>query len=304
MKLTDVCIARPTLAWMLMAATVVFGGLAATRMGISQFPDVDFPVISVSLSWPGASAEVMEHDVVGPIEEAMTQVEGVTHLYATASQGSGWVGVELDLSRSVDVALQDVQSRVARAMRALPANMDPPTVSKSNPEDQPIIWVGLSGTVAPQQLADLARDQIRNSLQTIDGVGEISMGGYLDRNIRIWIDADRLRERGLTVLDVHSALQREHVERPAGRLENPLGETNIRVLGEFRSLEALQRLVLQQQGNTVIRLQDVALIEDGFEDVRRLARVRGQPAQGLGVRKQRGANAVAVARAVRQAIDT
>ena len=304
MKLTDVCIERPVFAWMLMAATLVFGGVAASRIGISQFPDVDYPIISVSLVWEGAPPEVMEHDVVLPIEEAMVQVEGIRDLHSDSRQGSAWVGIELDLSRDVDTALQDVQSRLARVARQLPRDMDPPVVSKSNPEDQPIMWVGLSGPFAPQLLADTARYRVADHLQTVPGVGEISMGGYLERNIRIWMDADRLTERNLTVADVTAALQHEHVELPAGRLEASGTEVSVRVLGEALDLKALRSLVLRQEGPNVVRLQDVALVEDGFEDVRRLARVNGQPAQGLGVRKQRGANAVAVAQGVRKAMDT
>ena len=302
MKLTDVCIARPTLAWMMLAATLLFGGVAAQRIGISQFPDVDYPMISVSVAWEGAAAEVMERDVVGPLEEAMTQVEGVRHLYAVARQGTGWVGVEFDLSRNIDLALQDVQSQLSRAMRALPRHLEPPTVTKSNPEDQPIMWVALSGALAPQELADLARFRIADRLQTVPGVGEITLGGHVERNIRLWLDADRLNEHSLTVLDVEAALQKEHIERPAGRLETDATETNVRVVGEAPNLTALRRLVVRQTNNAVVRLEDVALVEDGFDDVRRVARVGGQPAQGLGIRKQRGANAVAVARDVRAAL--
>lgn len=304
MKLTDVCIERPVFAWMLMAATLVFGGVAASRIGISQFPDVDYPIISVSLVWEGAPPEVMEHDVILPIEEAMVQVEGIRDLHSQARQGSAWVGIELDLSRDVDTALQDVQSRLARVARQLPRDMDPPVVSKSNPEDQPIMWIGLSGPFAPQLLADTARYRVADHLQTVPGVGEITMGGYLERNIRIWMDADRLTERNLTVADVITALQQEHVELPAGRLEASSTEVTVRVLGEALDLTALRKLVVRQVGTSVVRLQDVALVEDGFEDVRRMARVNGQPAQGLGVRKQRGANAVAVAQGVRKAMDS
>ena len=302
MKLTDVCIDRPVLAWMLMAGTIVFGLVAFHRIGISQFPDVDYPMISVSMTYEGAAPEVMEHDVLQPVEEAMAQVEGVRSVRSGAAQGSSWVTVELDLSRDVDSALQDVQSRIARIGRRLPRDMDPPVVSKSNPEDQPIMWVSVSGPFAPQMLADMARYRVADKLQTVPGVGEISLGGYLERNIRIWINNDSLRARGLTVADVMTALRREHVELPAGRIEGAQTEVSVRVLGEAVNLEGMRRLVVRSGGITPVRLEDVALVEDGFEDRRRLARVGGAPAQGLGVRKQRGANAVLVARGVHAAL--
>ncbi|MEO8348107.1 MAG: efflux RND transporter permease subunit, partial [Acidobacteriota bacterium] len=299
MKLTDVCIEKPVFAWMLMAATVVFGGVAASRIGISQFPDVDFPTISVGVTWEGAAPEVVENDVVEILEEALIQVEGVRSITSSSRQGGASITVELDLARDVDLALQDVQAKVSQAQQRLPRDMDPPVISKSNPEDQPILWVGLSGAFPQRVLSDYARYRLKEKLQTVPGVGEITLGGYLERNVRIWVDASRLDEKGLTVTEVIAALQREHVELPAGRLEGDGREVNVRVLGEAVDLATLSRIVVREVSGSPVYLEDVAIVEDGFEDIRRLSRVNGEPAQGLGVRKQRGANAVAVARTVK-----
>ncbi len=299
MKLTDACIEKPVFAWMLMAATVVFGGVAASRIGISQFPDVDFPTISVGVTWEGAAPEVIENDVIEVLEEALVQVEGVKSITSSSRQGGGSITVELDLSRDVDLALQDVQTKVSQSQQRLPRDIDPPVISKTNPEDQPIMWIGLSGPFPQRVLADYARYRVKEKLQTVPGVGEITMGGYLERNVRIWVDASRLDEKGLTVSDVNEALRREHVELPAGRLEGEGRETNVRVLGEALDLATLRKIVVREVAGSPVYLEDVALVEDGFEDVRRLSRVNGQPAQGIGVRKQRGANAVAVARGIR-----
>jgi hydrophobe/amphiphile efflux-1 (HAE1) family protein len=301
MKITEACIKNPVFAWMLMLATVLFGGVAATRIGISQFPDVDFPTISVGASWEGAAPEVIEHDVVEPIEEALMQVEGVRNITSTSRQGSGNVTVELDLSRNVDLALQDVQTRVAQVQRRLPRDMEPPVVSKTNPEDQPILWIGLSGPFAPQVLADYARYRVKEKLQTVPGVGEIQSGA-VERNIRIWIDSDKLDERRVTASEVLTAIGRQHVELPAGRLETSGREVNVRVLGEAFDLDEFRRLVVKDVEGAPVYLSDVAIVEDGFEDVRRVSRVNGEPAQGMGIRKQRGSNAVAVARGVKEAI--
>jgi multidrug efflux pump len=301
MKITEACIKNPVFAWMLMLATVLFGGVAATRIGISQFPDVDFPTISVSAGWEGAAPEVIEHDVVEPIEEALMQVEGVRNITSTSRQGSGNVTVELDLSRNVDLALQDVQTRIAQVQRRLPRDMEPPVVSKSNPEDQPILWIGLSGPYAPQVLADYARYRVRERLQTVPGVGEIQ-SGTVDRNVRIWIDSDKLDERQVTAGEVLRAIQAQHVELPAGRLETSGREVNVRVLGEAFNLEEFRRLVVKEIEGAPVYLSDVAIVEDGFEDIRRISRVNGEPAQGMGIRKQRGSNAVAVAKGVKAEI--
>lgn len=287
----------------LMGATVVFGGVAATRIGISQFPDVDFPTISVSVTREGAAPEVIENDVVEILEEALVQVEGVRSITSSSRQGSANLTVELQLERDVDPALQDVQTKISQAQQRLPRDIDPPVVSKTNPEDQPIMWLGLSGPFPRQVLSDFARYRHKEKLQTIPGVGEITMGGYLERNVRIWLDAARMDERGLVVTDVIAALQREHVELPAGRLETEGREVNVRVLGEALDMETLRRIVISNTGGSPVHLDDVALVEDGFEDVRRLARVNGEPAQGIGIRKQRGANAVAVAHGVHEVLD-
>ncbi|MDQ3283493.1 MAG: efflux RND transporter permease subunit [Acidobacteriota bacterium] len=301
MKITDVCIKNPVFAWMIMAATVVFGGVAASRIGISQFPDVDFPTINVNVTWEGAAPEVIEHDVVEPIEEAVMQVQGVRNVTSSSRQGSGNITVELDLSRDVDLALQDVQTRVAQAQRLLPRDIEPPVVSKTNPEDQPILWVGLSGPYAPQMLADYARYRVKERLQTVPGVGEIQVGS-VQRNIRVWLDTDKLDERRVTAADVLGAINREHVELPAGRLETAGREVNVRVLGEAFNLDEFRRLVVKESEGSPVYLSDVAIVEDGFEDVRRISRVNGEPAQGMGIRKQRGSNAVAVARGVKAEI--
>ncbi|HYN40706.1 MAG TPA: efflux RND transporter permease subunit, partial [Thermoanaerobaculia bacterium] len=302
MNITEVCIRKPVLAWMLMAATIVFGGVALSRIGISQFPDVDFPTINVSVNWEGAAPEVIEHDVVEPLEEAVMQVEGVKSLTSSSRQGTASITVELDISRNVDLALQDVQTKVAQAQNRLPRDIDPPVISKTNPEDNPILWIGLSGPFPRQVIADYARYRLKERFQTVPGVGEVTMGGYLDRNLRIWVDADKLNEKGMTVTDVIAALQREHVELPAGRLETEGREISVRVMGEALNLTALRKISLRDLNGAPVYLEDVALVEDGFEDERRIARVNGAPAQGLGIRKQRGSNAVAVAHGVKDAI--
>ena len=299
MNITDVCIKKPVFAWMLMAGTIVFGLVAAQRIGISQMPDVDYPVISVSVSWEGASPEAVESDIIEPLEEAVMQVEGVKSLTSSSRQGSGGLSVELDLSRNVDQALQDVQSKVSQAQNRLPRDIDPPVISKSNPEDQPIMWLGVSGPFSRQFLSDFTRYRVKEVLQTVPGVGEVTLGGSLERNVRIWVDAAKLDARGLTVVDVTNALRREHVELPAGRIETEGREVNVRVMGEALDLETLRHLVIREGDGSPVYLTDVALVEDGFEDERRMARVNGEPAQGLGIRKQRGANAVAVAQGIR-----
>ena len=303
MTLTDVCIRRPVLAWMIMAAVVLAGVVAFKRIGVSQFPDVDFPVITVSIGWEGAAPEAVEKDVVDVLEEALAQVEGVQTIRSSARLGAASISVELDLARSADLALQDVQAKVSQNMARLPKDINPPVVNKQNPEDNPIMWLSLSGPFSPQVLSDFARYRVRERMQAVPGVGEIMLGGFLERNVRLWIDRERLDARGVTVTDVLSALKREHVELPAGRIDTGAGrEIDVRVMGEALDLATMRRLTVADRGGRPVYLEDVALVEDGFEDQRQISRVDGVRAQGFGIKKQRGSNAVKVAEGVRAAV--
>ena len=310
MTFADISIRNHVFAWMLMAGLMGFGMIAfrgaggvVKGLGVSQNPDVDFPVVNISVSYEGASPEVMETDIVDVVEDAMTSIEGVKEISSTSRQGSGNVSVEFDLSRDIDSAMQDVQARVGQLARRFPRDVDPPTVSKNNPEDQPIMWVGVSGDRTPTFLADYVRNVVKPAFQTVEGVGEIQFG-YRERAVRVWFDATHLEAQGLTVQDVTGAIAREHIEMPAGRIEGIGREMNVRAEGEAIDLESFRNLVITYRQGAPIRLKDVAVVEDGFEDLRRVQRAMGQTALGFGIKKLRGANAVQVGHDVRDRIAT
>ncbi|HEY1587374.1 MAG TPA: efflux RND transporter permease subunit, partial [Polyangia bacterium] len=303
MSLTDVSIRNPVFAWMLMASTILFGIISVSRLGISQYPDVDYPNVTVSLSWPGASPTAIEREILEPIEESLAQVEGVQTMQAQARQGSARITCTFDLSRNVDLALQDVQAKVAQTQRSLPTDVPAATVSKSNPDDTPIVTVGVYGPFARQMLSDVARYQVQEKLQTVAGVGQITLNGYVDRNIRIWLDTDKMNERGVVVTDIIGAIGKQHVELPGGTLDTSQRQLNVRLLGEALDLDALKKLVVRKVNDTPVYLEDVALVEDGFADVNSLAQLDGQPLQAIGILKQRGTNAVSVAKAIRAKVD-
>jgi multidrug efflux pump len=302
-NLTEICLRKPVLAWMIMAGTILFGVIAVTRIGISQYPDVDNPTVTVSVSWAGASPEDIETGIINPIEDAMSQVTGVVTLASSAKQGSARVTATFDLSRNIDLALQDTQAKIAQVQRSMPTSADPPVVSKSNPDDQPIMTVGLSGPFSRQLLADIARYQVEDMLETIPGVGQIQTMGYLDRNIRFWVDSDKLVATGVTVTDVMSAIQKQHVNLPGGALDSGGREFDVRVIGEAPDLETLRNIVVRSSGSAAVRVRDVALVEDGFVDITSYARTNGAPVQAMGILKQPGSNAVGVAKAVTAALD-
>lgn len=307
MTISDASIRNPVFAWMLMLALMLFGWLGFSRMGVSLMPDVDFPVVTVSLTWEGAAPEIMETEVVDLVEDALTTVEGVREISSSSRQGQASVTVEFDLDRDIDIAMQEVQNKLAQAQRRLPVDLEPPVVSKTNPEDRPIMWIGLSGDRDLKELMLYARDSLKHRFQTVPGVGEVFLGGFVDRNLRIWLDAERMAARQITVQDVLDAISRQHREVPAGQIETPTTEFNVRTLGEFASPERFGELLITHRGGQPIHvpipLKEVARVEDGLADLRRISRVNGERAVSFGIRKQSGANTVAVARGIRRLVE-
>ncbi len=304
MTLSDLSIKNPVFAWMLMIGLIVFGAIGFERMGVSQLPDIDFPVITTQITWEGAAPDIMETDVADVVEDAVMGVEGVKNVTSVSQQGQTTVTVEFNLNRNIDAALQDVQTKIAQAQRLLPKDIDPPITTKTNPEDQPIMWLALSGSRPLKDLTRYIKEHLKDDLTTAEGVGEIRLGGYVDPNLRVWLDARKMQGAELTVEDVLQAINLQHAEVPAGYIDTGLNEMNVRVLGEAASPEEFSNLVIPTRVRgapiwTTFHLRDVGTVEDGLADVRRISRTGGQAAVGLGIVKQRGTNAVAVAEAVK-----
>ncbi|MFN7684675.1 MAG: efflux RND transporter permease subunit [Oligoflexia bacterium] len=308
MTLSEISIRRPVFAWMLMAALMLFGWISFKRMGISQLPDVDFPVLNISVGYEGAAPEVLESEVVDPIEDSVMTVQGIRNVSSSSRYGSASITLEFDLDRNIDTALQEVQTKIAQAQRLLPREIDPPVITKTNPEDQPILWLTVSSNTGPQavptrELMRYVRDQLKDRFSTLPGVGEVFLGGYIDPNIRLWATSDKLAKYELSVGDILSTIRQEHTELPAGQLETERREYDVRTLGEAETVEQLSRIGISERGGRPsfrsIPLKNVVRIEEGLAEARRLSRFNQKPAIGLGIRKQRGANAVAVAKAVR-----
>ncbi|MBK7058729.1 MAG: efflux RND transporter permease subunit [Leptospiraceae bacterium] len=308
MTLSDISIKNPVFAWMLMFGLILFGFISFRKMGLSQMPDVDFPVVNISVNLNGAAPEIMETNVVDIIEESVMSVEGIVSLTSTSKYGSANITVEFDLNQDVDAALQDIQTKVIQAQKLLPKELDPPVVTKYNPEEQPIMWVGVSYTGNKRDLMVYIKDHLKNKFSTVPGVGQIMLGGYTDRNLRLWVDGKKLSQRELTIDDILSTIQKEHVEVPAGLLETKTQQMNIRSMGEAPSVTMFGNLPISFRGGTPIfdsniRIKDIALLEDGLDDVMRVSRFNGKQAVGMGIIKQRGVNAVKVAEDVKKQIE-
>jgi multidrug efflux pump subunit AcrB len=302
MSLSDLSIRNPVFAVMLAAAMIVFGWLGYREMGVSQFPEIDFPVVSITITREAASPDIMDGDVTSFVEEAVAGVEGVDYVMSRSLEGTSLVTVYFRLDRNIDVAMQDVQNAVSAARRRLPQDIDPPVIAKVNPNDLPVMWLALSGPVPLHTISDFAEKGFKERLATIPGVGGVQFGGLQSRNIRIWLDAERLASFNLAVDEVLDALKRQHAELPAGYLQSRLVELNVRTMGEAYSLKELENLVVAQKDNQPIRLSSVAVVEDGMEDRRSLARFNRMPAVAVGVRKAVGGNLVEVCENVKRAL--
>jgi len=297
MNLYDVSIRRPVFAVMLMAALLTFGLLGYQTLPVNLLPALDIPIVTVTTLLPGASPEVMESDVTDVLESAVNTIEGIKQLTSFSGQGVSQVTVTFELERDIDVAAQDVRDKVSGAVGSLPIDAEPPVVQKLDINSQPMLWIALSG-LDNRTLSDYADQVVRPRLQSVPGVGNIFMGGFRERMIRIWVDRDRLAAHSLTVHDVIAALGRENLELPGGFLEGPTHELAVRNLGLFSTVEEFDQLIVATADGRPIRLADVGFAQDGIADERGLGRFNLTPTLGLGIAPRSGANLVEVSRGV------
>jgi hydrophobe/amphiphile efflux-1 (HAE1) family protein len=301
--LSDLSIERPVLTWMMILALIVFGVLGYNRLGMDQFPSMDLPVLSVIATLEGADPEGMEEDVTDVLEEQLGTIAGVRSITSTTFPGATQIAVEFQLGTDLDIAAQKVRDKIASVRRELPAEMDPPTVMDFDFNDQPILWIPFRSELSPVAASEFVRREVTPIFETIPGVVGVATFGRMDRTIRIWLDGDELRARGLSAGDVLEALHREHVEAPGGVVESSKVEYGVKTDAEFRSLAELERMVVAHVDGAPVHLSDVARVEDGTEDARTIHRYNGQPTVGIGVRKQSGGNAVAIVDEVYRRLD-
>jgi HAE1 family hydrophobic/amphiphilic exporter-1 len=302
MRLSDLSIRNPVFAVMLSAAMLVFGYLGYRDMGISQFPEIDFPVVNVTTYWEAASPETVDNGVTDVIEDAISSVEGIDYIQSQSLEGISVVTVYFHLHRDVDVAMQDVQNAVAAAAQRLPTGangVDPPNVSKVNFNKFPVIWLSVHGHRPIEEISRFVDDHLKQRIESIPGCGGIMYGGLRPRNMRVWLKGAELQAFHLDPLDVVQALRAEHVEKPAGYLQSDLREQNVRVMGEARKVKEFEELPIVKRGEQIVRLRDVSVIEDGLADKRSLARFNREPNVGVGVMRATGANVVGVCDEVR-----
>lgn len=295
MFISTIAIKRPVFTGMVILALIVFGVICYHGLGVDLFPKVDFPIVSITTTWEGSDPETMELQVAKPIEDAVSTLAGIKTLRSTSAEGYSSVVAEFHLDKNVDVAYQEVQSRVNAIRATLPTDIDDPVIEKFDLDAAPIVTLIVSGDLSARDLYRVADKQIKERVQRVRNVGSIKIVGGRDRKMWLWIDPKRLEQAGLTVQDVRSALAREHVEMPGGRMETGSREYVTRTKAEFSTAAELDELVVSQTGDGVVRLKDIGRAEDGLEEERSFSLLNDKPGIALQVRRQSGTNTVQVA---------
>ncbi len=295
MNLSEIAIRRPVFTLMLMLALVVFGVLGYQTLPVNLLPSLDVPIVTIITALPGASPEVMESDVTDVLESAVNTIEGIKDLTSFSGQGISQITVTFTLEREINIAAQDVRDKVSGAVGQLPLDAEQPIVQKMDINSQPMLWIALSG-LDNRTLSDYADQIIKPKLQSVTGVGNIFMGGFRERMVRIWIDRDRLAAHKLSITDVIAAIGRENLELPGGIIEGENTELAVRNRGLFDSIEDFDRMIVATVDGRPIRLSDIGYATDGVADERGLGRYNMEPTLGLGVAPRSGANLVDVNR--------
>ncbi len=303
MRLADVSIRRPVFAVMLIAAIVVFGVLSYPRVGVDLFPSVEFPVVTVTVVYPGADPETMETKVADPIEEKVNTLSGIKILRSVNLEGVTQVIVEFQLEVSAERAVQDIRDKISEIERDLPDAAEPPLIQKFDTGAAPVAGIALSGPLGPKRLTELADDVVKERVQRVPGVGGVDLVGARERQIKVLIDPARLSGLGLSVDDVSTAIRTQNVDVPGGFLQRGARELVVKTKGEVQSVAEISDIIIPNPAGATIRVRDVATVMDTVADARSASFLNGVPAVSMVVRKQSGANTVEVAKGVREALE-
>ncbi len=303
-KLAEICIRRPVFAMMIVLSLVVLGAAGYTKLGVDRFPSVDVPVVRINARLSGASPAEMESQVAQPIEEVVNTIEGIDELRSVNGAGNTFVVVTFNLDRDIDVAAQDVRDRVAGVVRELPRDMDPPTISKSDTDQQPILSLTVSGDRSRRELTEIADKIIKTQIERSPGVGEVNVIGGLERAMNVWVDADRLAAYQLPITAVRDAVDRQNANTPGGNVTTDQREQTLRTMGRLGDSKAFNELVIATRDGSPIRVRDIGFAEDGTKEERSVSRLDGELNVTLEIIRQSGANTVAVIEGVKQRLET
>jgi HAE1 family hydrophobic/amphiphilic exporter-1 len=293
--LAEICVRRPVFATMLVMSLVVVGAFSFFSLGVDLFPKIDFPTLTVTVVNPGASPQEIETEVTEKIEEAVNSISGIDELRSTSIEGISQVFVQFLLDKDVEVAFNEVQQKVQNVIPDLPETAEQPTVQKLDTDAAPVLRIVVSAPTNIREVTEVAKKQIKERIESINGVGQVSIIGGRERQINVWVDPDKMRAYTITAAEVNAALRIQNIEFPSGRLDQGQTESSVRTLGKIRKVSDFEDIVVANRGGYEVKVKDIGHVVDGAEELRSEARLDGQPAVTLIVSKQSGQNTVAVA---------
>jgi len=296
MTLSELSIKRPVLATVMTLVIILFGLIGYNYLGVREFPSVDQPIINVSVTYPGANAEVIMNQITEPLEQNINGIPGIRSLSSVSSQGSSRITVEFELTVDLETAANDVRDRVARAQRFLPRDCDPPTVGKADADANPILQIAIqSKSRSLLELSEIADLMVKERLQTIASVSAVSIWGEKRYAMRLWLDPDKMAGFGVTPIDVRNAVDRENVELPSGSIEGNTIDLSIRTMGLMTTSQEFNDLIIKNDGSNIVRFRDIGRAEIGPEDIRSYMTKNREPAVTVVVIPQPGANHIEIA---------
>ncbi len=300
MNISELSIKRPVLSTVFILIIIIFGLIGYQSLGVREYPNVDNPIISVSVSYAGANADVIENQITEPLEQNINGIPGIRSLSSTSSQGSSRITIEFELDVDMETAANDVRDKVSRAQRYLPKDCDPPTVSKADSDDEPIMQVTVqSEKRSLLELSEIAELTIKERFQTIQNVSAVEIWGEKRYAMRLWLDPIRMAAYGITPMDVKRAIDKENVELPSGSIEGDRIELSIRTLGLMKTPEEFNNMIIHESENRVIRFRDIGTAELGPENQKSILKKNGIPMVSVVVIPQPGANHIAISDEVR-----
>ncbi|GAY29691.1 efflux pump membrane transporter BepE [Bacteroidaceae bacterium] len=304
MNISELSIRRPVLATVFTLVILIFGAIGYLTLGVREYPSVDNPIISVTCSYPGANADVIENQITEPLEQNINGIPGIRSLTSVSQQGQSRITVEFELSVDLETAANDVRDKVSRAQRNLPRDCDPPTVSKADADAMPIMMVAVqSDKRSLLELSEIADLTVKEQLQTIPEVSSVSIWGEKRYCMRLWLDPVKMSGYGITPMDVKNALDRENVELPSGSIEGNTTELSIRTMGQMHTTEEFNNLVIKESDGRIVRFSDIGTAELSSRDLKSYMKMNGVPMVGVAVVPQPGANHINIADAVRERME-
>lgn len=299
MNISELSIKRPVLSTVMTLIILLFGLIGYNTLGVREYPSVDNPIISVSCSYPGANADVIENQITEPLEQNINGIPGIRSLTSVSSQGQSRITVEFELSVDLETAANDVRDKVSRAQRFLPRDCDPPTVSKADADATPILMVAIqSDKRSLLEISEIADLTVKEQLQTIPDVSSVNIWGEKKYSMRLWLDPVKMSGYGITPMDVKDAVDRENVELPSGSIEGNTTELTIRTLGLMHTAQEFNDLIISESNGRIIRFSDIGRAELEARDLKSYMKMNGVPMVGVVVIPQPGANHIEIADAV------